>query len=47
MEKPDGIKILKLLVDLYAKQKGVVIEYEIERGENDEGQPRKLLFKSG
>lgn len=28
--KPDGTKILSLLVDLYAKQMGVKVKYSIE-----------------
>lgn len=28
--KPDGVKILSLLIDLYAKQMGVKVKYSIE-----------------
>lgn len=30
--EPDGFKILKTLIDLYADQEGVEIKYEIEKG---------------
>lgn len=34
--KPDGLKLLKTLIDLLADQEGVKIEYEIKKGGNDE-----------
>ena len=35
MEKqPDGFKILKTLIELYADQEGVEIKYEFEKGGN-------------
>ena len=46
MEKqPDGFKILKTLIELYADQEGIEIKYEIEKGgDNDETDTGKLLF---
>lgn len=32
MAKPNGADILKILIELYAKQEGVKITYEIEKG---------------
>jgi hypothetical protein len=32
MEKPNGSKLLKILLDLYAEQEGVKITYELEVG---------------
>ena len=34
--QPSAEKILSLLVDLYAKQMGVKVNYEIEKGESNE-----------
>lgn len=34
---PTGEKILKLLVDLYAEQENLKIEYSIEGSSNEEG----------
>lgn len=34
--QPSAEKILSVLVDLYAKQMGVKIQFEIERGKNNE-----------
>ena len=31
--KPTGERILSLLLDLYAKQEGLKIKYQIEKGE--------------
>ena len=31
MMKPDGINLLKKLIELYAEQEGVKITYEVER----------------
>lgn len=43
MERPDGALILKRLIDIYAKQEGIVIEYRIKGDENSENP----LYKSG
>ena len=32
-KEPDGLKILKTLIELYADQEGVEIKYEFEKGE--------------
>lgn len=47
MEKPDGALILKRLIDIYAKQEGIVVEYRMKRGDNSETQSNQLLYKSG
>ncbi len=30
MNKPDGVALLQILIDLYAEQEGVKIEYTVE-----------------
>lgn len=35
--KPTGERILKLLVDLYAEQENLKIDYSIEGSSNEEG----------
>ena len=30
--KPDGLKLLATLIDLLAEQEGVIIKYELEKG---------------
>lgn len=30
MDRPNGLDLLELLIDLYAEQEGVKIEYEVE-----------------
>lgn len=34
MKKPDGIKLLQFLIDLYAEQEGVKITYKMEEIHN-------------
>ena len=30
MERPDGVRLLSLLIDLYADQEGIKVKYEID-----------------
>lgn len=38
---------MKRLLDIYAKQEGIVIEYRMKRGDNSEAQSDQLLYQSG
>lgn len=37
MNKPNGEKILRLLINLYAEQENLKIEYSIEGSSNEKG----------
>lgn len=45
-KKPDGIELLKILIELYADQEGLKIEYKIEKkGEHIETHTDELLLE--
>ena len=37
VEKPNGVDLLKTLIELLADQEGVKVNYKIEKKENDDG----------
>ena len=37
VEKPNGVDLLKTLIELLAGQEGVKVNYKIEKKENDNG----------